>query len=40
MSRRMARNEVKERDDVNLWEVEEDNRDEPLSDVVAWVDGS
>ena len=30
-------NEVKERDDVDLWEVEEENRDQLLSDIVAWI---
>ena len=30
-------NEVRERDDVDLWEVEEDNRDQLLSEVVGWI---
>ena len=32
-------NEVKERDDVDLWEVQEDNRDQLLSDIVARIAG-
>ena len=32
-------NEVKERDDVELWEVGDENRDQLLSDVLAWIDG-
>jgi len=30
-------NEIKARDDVDLWEVGEDNRDRLLSDVVGWI---
>ena len=32
-------NQVKQRDDVDVWEVNEDNRDRLLSDIVAWVEG-
>jgi nucleoside-triphosphatase THEP1 len=32
-------NEVRERDDVDLWEVEDENRGQLLSDVLAWIDG-